>query len=305
MKIAAHLILACLAVGGYSDIINLHPHPMKAVLVNVKNDIEALHSSVRSFNGDDKPVVSAAEKVISTIKAGKTTIDASAPVTGPASFDLQEPMMDLVASGMSLSGYLKTRRSDVVKAGLCDEVHRLVTDINTASQAFIESVINKFPTMVQSIARIMSRELIDELDETQEYFSADNCKNGSGGGGITSSSTSAAPSRPASSSVPTSTSISSSSSSTTSVSTATVSSTSSSSVYTSTYSSAISSVTSTTTSIHTRTTRTLGRTTSHASSSTTAPETPTGSTGVPQVTGGAAIFAPAGALAVAVAAVLL
>ncbi|KAJ3496940.1 hypothetical protein NLG97_g2287 [Lecanicillium saksenae] len=182
MRVLAKITLTSLAIRGvFSDIINFHHKVIENVVINVKNDIVALDSAVKSFSGDKAPVVAAAERLVATIKSGTTTVDGAPELSTSDMFSLQDPISSLIEAGFSLADYLKSRRADIESASLCEVVHQLVAEINTASQALINSVIQKFPRLDQSFATDLSAGLINELDQTQDDFTTTHCKNSSGG----------------------------------------------------------------------------------------------------------------------------
>ncbi|KAJ6780947.1 hypothetical protein PWT90_05374 [Aphanocladium album] len=152
--------------GAYADIINLHHGAIEGVVIHVRDDIVALHSAVKSFGGEETPVVAAAERLIDTIKSGTVIVDGAGQLTARDSFTLQDPIM--------------SRRPEVAKANLCTRVYTLVADINIASRALIDSVISKFPEIARPIAKTLSTGLTDELQQTQDDFSTAHCKNSNG-----------------------------------------------------------------------------------------------------------------------------
>ncbi|KAJ4155457.1 hypothetical protein LMH87_000698 [Akanthomyces muscarius] len=265
-------VIACAVTGALA--LNTHVErdasEINSILADVKKNLESLDSAVKSYNGDKSTLLKASNDLISTLKDGKTKVDASAELDLNDAVTLTAPVQDLTKTGESLAGDLKAFKSTVEKESECTLIRTQVGNVNDASQALIKSVVGKVPEEAQQIASQLSAGLTKVLQDTVTEFNEDNCKDSGNGGSSPSGSSSA----PASSSAPSSSAAGSSSAAPTG--SASVPATS-------------------------------APATSSSAASGSAPASSSGpaSTAPPVVTAGAAALAPLGAAAVAVAALLL
>ncbi|KAM3529102.1 hypothetical protein MY4038_005568 [Beauveria bassiana] len=161
-----------------------------SILGDVKKNLEALDSSVKSYSGDQAPLLKASNDVVSALTDGKTKVDGSDELDLNGAIKLTEPVQDLTKSGETLTSGLKEFRSTVEKEGACTIFRTQVGSVNDASQALIKSVIAKVPEEAQSIASQLVAGLTKVLQEAVDVFSESNCKDSGNAG---SSSTGSAP----------------------------------------------------------------------------------------------------------------
>ncbi|KAG6005189.1 hypothetical protein E4U54_000379 [Claviceps lovelessii] len=276
-------IAAIAAAGAYADI-----QIVTGVLVSVGNGIDGLNTAAQSFSGNVQNVKDKADALVTAIRNGKSTVDGSPDLTLQEALGLTDPVQGLTKKGQTLLATFKDKRSDVEKANACDTVRIELRDINERSSALIKAVVAKVPKDAQVVAQSLASQLTTVLTQAQNDFSEANCKNA--GGAVNpgaSSQTSAAPSN-----------------------TANVSQTATESVtqIASQTASQTASVTATETASETETATETTPGTTLIPSQTHVPTqggnaTATGNP--PNVTAGASFLAPAGALALAVAAALL
>ncbi|KAK8141258.1 hypothetical protein G3M48_000404 [Beauveria asiatica] len=277
-------IIACAVTGALALNTNLvaprDADTVISILGNVKKNLEALDSSIKSYNGDQAPLLKASKDVVSALTDGKTKVDGSDELDLNGALKLTAPVQDLTKSGETLTSDLKEFRPTVEKEGACTILRTQVGSVNDASQGLIKAVIAKVPEEAQSIASQLVAGLTKVLQEAVDLFSESNCKD-SGNAGSSSSTGSA----PASSSAAAPSSAAGSSSAATAESSSAAPTGAASSPATSAPPHHTSSAVSTGTGA--------------ASSSGAA------SSGLPVVTAGAAAIAPLGAAAIAAAAMLL
>ncbi|KAF1734237.1 Cell wall mannoprotein 1 [Beauveria bassiana] len=161
-----------------------------SILGDVKKNLEALDSSVKSYSGDQAPLLKASNDVVSALTDGKTKVDGSDELDLNGAIKLTEPVQDLTKSGEALTSGLKEFRPTVEKEGACTIFRTQVGSVNDASQALIKSVIAKVPEEAQSIASQLVAGLTKVLQEAVDVFSESNCKDSGNAG---SSSTGSAP----------------------------------------------------------------------------------------------------------------
>ncbi|KAJ3548451.1 hypothetical protein NM208_g998 [Fusarium decemcellulare] len=145
------------------------------VLSDVGSGIDKLDSTVKSLPGDPDPVVDAAESLVSVINDGKAKVDKSDDLSLADALALQDPVQDLTKKAETLTENLKAKRSGIQEAGLCSTTRSQVSDINEASQKLIDSVVSKVPEAAQSIAKDLASDLTNVLNEAQDAFSESNC----------------------------------------------------------------------------------------------------------------------------------
>ncbi|KAK2589981.1 hypothetical protein QQS21_012335 [Conoideocrella luteorostrata] len=241
---------------------------IKGILDSVKTDLQNLDQAAKTATDDPEPLLKASNALIKSLKDGKSKADSSSDLTLTDAVGLTQPVQDLTKLGQTLADDFKALRPRVEKLGECDVVRTQISSISSGSDDLIKAVISKVPEAARDIANQLSAGLTKVLKQTQEDFSEQNCKSGGGGGGSPTSGSGSPTSAPAgSSSAPASTGGSAPSSSAAAPS-------SSAPVVTGT-----------------------------GGIPTPVPTSTGGSP--PVVTAGAALFAPAGALAMAVAALVI
>ncbi|KAM3497940.1 hypothetical protein MY10362_008724 [Beauveria mimosiformis] len=276
-------IIACAVTGALALNTNLvaprDADTVISILGDVKKNLEALDSSVKSYSGDQAPLLKASKDVVSALTDGKTKVDGSDELDLNGAIKLTEPVQDLTRSGEALTSGLKEFRPTVEKEGACTIFRTQVGSVNDASQALIKAVIAKVPEEAQSIASQLVAGLTKVLQEAVDVFSESNCKDSGNAG--SSSSTGSAPA--SSSAAATSSAAAGSSSAAAGSSSAAPTGAASSSATSAPY----------------PTSSAVSTGTGAASSSGAA------SSDLPVVTAGAAAIAPLGAAAIAAAAMLL
>lgn len=247
------------------------------VLDNIKSEVQKLDTVVKSGGNDPDTLLKASNSLIQAIKSGKAKVDGLSDLSLTDSLTLPPPVQDLTKASQSLVEDLKSIRGNLEKQGLCQVVRTQTKDINDQSQGLIKAVVSKVPEDARDIANSLSAELVKVLKQSQDDFSEQNCKNSnSASGGKPASSAPAADhnptSAPSSASAPASAPASSAAPTT--------------------------ATTCTTTATTTTGSGPIGTGTGGL------PVGPT-STNSPPVSAGAAAFAPAGALVLAVAALVM
>ncbi|UNI22326.1 hypothetical protein JDV02_008225 [Purpureocillium takamizusanense] len=194
------LTLACLATSAVAGVVEPPTRVFERDLAtvtgaisNVGNEIDNLDKAAKGFSGDQKPVVAAAEKLVSALKDGKSKVAGSDDLSLADALGLQEPVKALQAKAETLEKDFKAKIPEIQKAGACGTVRQKLSDINENSQALITAVVSKVPKDAQPIAKSLADGLTQVLNKAQDDFSEANCKD-SAGGGSSSASGSATPS---------------------------------------------------------------------------------------------------------------
>ncbi len=198
------LALVSLATGIAASVLPRDLATIQTVLGAVGTDLEGLNTATKGFNGDPTALLDASNKVIQTLKDGNAKVQPLPQLTLNEALGLTGPAKDLQTKGDALLASIKDKKAAIAAAGLCDVTLLQVTDLNTASDALIKSVVSKVPPAAQSIAQSLVAPLQKDLAEAKDLFSPANCQNG-GGGGPTTAPTTAPTSAPPTSAPPTST----------------------------------------------------------------------------------------------------
>ncbi|KAM0255038.1 hypothetical protein ACHAQJ_006186 [Trichoderma viride] len=149
---------------------------IQGVLDKVSSAIISLDEAAKSFSSNTKPVVDKAKGLINTINTGKTTVDRSGDLTLSDALGLVSPVQALTKKAQALADDFKARRSNVEKAKGCSIVRNNLGQINSGSQSLTNSIVSKVPQAAQSIARELASGLTKVLDQAQNDFSPKNCK---------------------------------------------------------------------------------------------------------------------------------
>lgn len=198
------LSLLCLTVGVTASAVRRDLATIKTVLAGIGSDLVDLDTATKAFNGNPQGLLDASNKLITDLKAGDATVQPLPGLSLQDALGLTGPAKDLQTKGDALLADIKAKKDALAAAGLCEVTFLQVSDINTASQALIKTVVSKVPADAQSIAQSLVAPLQKDLDEAQALFSPANCQNtGTTPTGTTTSAPTTAP--PTSTKPPTST----------------------------------------------------------------------------------------------------
>lgn len=187
------LSLVAIASASSASIAERDPAPYQKVINSITTDVTALDAAVNKFSGGDKqPVIDASDALIKAINNGKMTIDGLPDLSASDALPLAGSLTALNTQSQELITDLKRKRSDVENANGCDAVRKALEDINTSSQALVKSAILKVPQSFQTVANGYLSGYTKSFNDTQDYFSAANCKDGGGSGNSTSTTASSA-----------------------------------------------------------------------------------------------------------------
>ncbi|TQV92991.1 hypothetical protein V2A60_003693 [Cordyceps javanica] len=186
MKVSSLLFL----VGGVAaSVVRRDLATITGVLSGIGADLDGLNTATKSFNGDPSGLLDASNKAIQDLKDGDAKIQPLPGLTLNEALGLTGPAKDLQTKGDALLASIKDKKAAIAAAGLCDVTLLQVTDLETASNALIKTVVSKVPAAAQSIAQGLVAPLQKDLADAKDLFSPANCQNGSGGGGGGSPST--------------------------------------------------------------------------------------------------------------------
>ncbi|KAM3559715.1 hypothetical protein ARSEF4850_004011 [Beauveria asiatica] len=187
------LSLVCLASGIAASVVRRNLATVTSVLNHVGTDLDGLNTAIKNFNGDPNVVLDASNKAIQGLKDGDAKVQPLPELSLNDALGLTGPAKDLQTKGDALLASIKGRKDIIAKADLFQVTLLQVSDLKTAADALIKSVVSKVPAAAQSIVQGLVSPLQQALTEAKDIFSSANCQNsgGSGGGGSSSQPTSA------------------------------------------------------------------------------------------------------------------
>ncbi|PMB71980.1 Cell wall mannoprotein 1 [Beauveria bassiana] len=184
------LSLVCLASGIAASVVRRDLATITSVLTDVGTDLDGLNTAAKNFNGNPDELLDASNKAVQGLKDGDAKIQPLPELSLNDALGLTGPAKELQTKGDALLASIKGSKDAIAKADLCEVTLLQVSDLKTASDALIKSVVSKVPAAAQSIAQGLVAPLQQALAEAKDLFSSANCQN-SGGGGSSSQPTSA------------------------------------------------------------------------------------------------------------------
>lgn len=179
MKVATVLALA---TGALATVIPRDAQDdVLSVIETAGSDIDALTEAAKAYSGDKGPLVEAADKLISDLKAGKETVAAGDDLDASAAVALANPVQELAKKGTALTEALKSRKSDVEAAGECKTVQDQISAISAASTDLIDTVTGKVPENAQDLAKQLAGQLTTVLEDAEASYK--DCTDSGNGGG--------------------------------------------------------------------------------------------------------------------------
>lgn len=189
----ATILTTGLAAMASASLVERSADDYKKIIDGVAEDIDSLDKAVQDYSGSDKdPVVKASDTLVDTINDANEKIKGLDDVSASDALPLSSSLMSLNTKAQGLTEDLKAKRGDVEKAGECDTVRKAIEKVNSSSQELVNTAISKVPKGLQNIAEGFVSSFTQSFNDTQDYFSSSNCKNGandSSSGGSSASST--------------------------------------------------------------------------------------------------------------------
>lgn len=186
MKFSTSFFLSCLATSAYARVAGNDARSfyveerdlatITGVLSKVDTGINNLDTAVKAYTGGSGTnIISVANTLISTINAGKTTVDGQPQLSLADSLALQGPVKTITNSATTLVDDLTAKRSLIISNKLCATTRGLVTKIDSSANALIDSVVSKVPAAAQGIAEGLVADLKAVLAKAKANFSTANC----------------------------------------------------------------------------------------------------------------------------------
>jgi hypothetical protein len=154
-----------------------------SVVAQVDAGIRNLDTAVKAFAGNPAGIADASTSLLSMIRSGTTTIQASTELSLQDALNLQSIVTGLQGNAQTLVTDLAAKKAAFQQASLCDVVRQQVNDISSGSGALISAVVSKVPQAAQAIAAQLASGFTDTLAQSQAAFAQGNCTNASGSGG--------------------------------------------------------------------------------------------------------------------------
>lgn len=182
MKFTSSSVLLCAVSGVYSypSHQSLNVRDVKAitdVFAAVQTNIDGLDQAVLGWTCNPGPVLKASYGLVSTIKAGITTVSGSATLTLSEALSLLKPVQSLKTHAQTLVTDLKAKKPQIQKDFECDVVRQTIADMATNSKGLVDATISKVPPEAQDIAKGQAQGIIDVLTDAQTSFNTTNCVN--------------------------------------------------------------------------------------------------------------------------------
>ncbi|KAM3510937.1 hypothetical protein MY11210_005403 [Beauveria gryllotalpidicola] len=187
------LSLVYLASGIAASVVRRDLATITSVLNDVGTDLDGLNTATKNFNGNPDGLLDASNKLVQGLKDGDAKIQPLPPLSLNDALGLTGPAKELQTKGDALLASIKERKAAIAEADLCEGTFLQVSDLKTASDALIKSVVSKVPAAAQSIAQGLVAPLQEALAEAKDLFSSANCQNSGGGGGGSTSQPNSAP----------------------------------------------------------------------------------------------------------------
>lgn len=178
MKAAVVLSLATAALGA---VVVRDAETVKKVIETAGSDIEALTEAVNAYSGDKAPLVEAADQLVSNLKEGQQTVEGSGELDLNDAVTLGAPVQNLAKKGGVLTDALKSKKSEVEKAGECETVQGQIDAITTASNNLIDTVIDLVVDEAKEVAQGLASQLTEVLNDAKSSY--EDCTNSGGNGG--------------------------------------------------------------------------------------------------------------------------
>lgn len=168
MKAAVVLSIATSALGA---IVARDAATVNGVIDTAGKDIQALTEAVSAYSGDKDPLVKAADKLVSDLKAGKQKVSGSGDLGLSDAALLAGPVQKLAGDGSKLTDALKAKKSEVEKAGECKLVQTQISDIYNASNDLIDTVVGLVSDeAAKPVAEKLAGQLTTVLDDAKSAF---------------------------------------------------------------------------------------------------------------------------------------
>lgn len=183
--------LAAAALASASSVVPRDSMPFQQVLNSITANITNLDVQVNAYTSDKSSVDKALSSLLAAMTDGTKTINAQPNLSAADTAGLVDPLQTLNDDSMKLNSDLKSKRSTVEKNSACGDVRTGLDSLNTAASDLIKAAVSKVPKGFQSIAQSSTQNFTDTFQQTRDYFSDANCKNGASSGNSTASGTGA------------------------------------------------------------------------------------------------------------------
>lgn len=141
------------------------------VLSEVSSKVDALGSAINSYSGGDPSSVnSASDDLISTIKSGVSTVQASGDLSSTDALGLTSPVQDLTKKVEGVVDSLISKKADFVAAGAGPTVYRSLQDQYDASKSLSDSITSKVPEALQDIAASLSAGITNAIQKGLDAY---------------------------------------------------------------------------------------------------------------------------------------
>ncbi len=176
------LSVALLASGALASTIERR---QATVITGAIKEIQAssnkLDAIVKSFSGTNiEPLKEAGQNLVDTINAGNAKSKGVKELSLAEALTLQAPVTALTEASSTLVDDIKARKPDVEKAGQCKTAQKIISDVDAASNTYIDTVVSKVPVDAAPIAKNLVAKLQEVLSDAKSSYAS--CKDAAGAG---------------------------------------------------------------------------------------------------------------------------
>ncbi|OAQ97762.1 hypothetical protein LLEC1_00549 [Akanthomyces lecanii] len=148
------------------------------VLTNVTDAVQNLSAVAASGKADPATLLRASDRIISAIKSGTASVNATGNLTFVETVHLIGPVHKMSQLSAGLTKNMGKIKGSIENQTLCEVVRLQIGNINQGATALIKAINDRVPSAAVDISQTLSQGIIDTLNDVQTEFSDQNCVNG-------------------------------------------------------------------------------------------------------------------------------
>lgn len=167
-----------LACASTSQLVSRDFDTVNTVLANVTDSVKALSSVASSGNADPATLLKASDRIVQSIQAATSTVNATGNLTYIETVHLIAPVHKMSELSADLTKNMVKLKSAIETQKLCMVVQLQVANINKGATSLIAAVNSRVPSAALEISEALSEGITDSLKSIQDDFSTENCVDG-------------------------------------------------------------------------------------------------------------------------------